>query len=131
MRSRCAWYYFGSYRSVPIVQRPRTWPFQGQNPGSNPGGDANPIIKPHNALAGVWFVVLDGAIRRCAGVCAGGRVHQHTDGALLAAHRIAEAYPVTFCASIHPESGVLTNRMSFDPTVSHIVRSPPSTARAG
>jgi hypothetical protein len=26
--------------SVPIVQRPRTWPFQGQNPGSNPGGDA-------------------------------------------------------------------------------------------
>ena len=26
---------------VPIVQRPRTWPFQGQNPGSNPGGDAS------------------------------------------------------------------------------------------
>ena len=28
--------------TVPIVQRPRTWPFQGQDPGSNPGGDANP-----------------------------------------------------------------------------------------
>src|SRR3954454_12727672 len=27
--------------SVPIVQRPRTWPFQGQNTGSNPVGDAN------------------------------------------------------------------------------------------
>src|SRR5437762_5815249 len=26
---------------VPIVQRPRTWPFQGQNTGSNPVGDAN------------------------------------------------------------------------------------------
>ena len=26
--------------SVPIVQRPRTWPFQGQNTGSNPVGDA-------------------------------------------------------------------------------------------
>ena len=25
---------------VPIVQRPRTWPFQGQNTGSNPVGDA-------------------------------------------------------------------------------------------
>ena len=25
---------------VPIVQRPRTWPFQGQNAGSNPAGDA-------------------------------------------------------------------------------------------
>jgi hypothetical protein len=24
---------------VPIVQRPRTWPFQGQNTGSNPVGD--------------------------------------------------------------------------------------------
>ena len=31
----------GSIACVPIVQRPRTWPFQGQNPGSNPGGDAN------------------------------------------------------------------------------------------
>src|SRR3954469_17438026 len=28
--------------SVPIVQRPRTWPFQGQNTGSNPVGDAIP-----------------------------------------------------------------------------------------
>src|SRR5579862_3149263 len=28
---------------VPIVQRPRTWPFQGQDPGSNPGGDATSI----------------------------------------------------------------------------------------
>jgi hypothetical protein len=28
---------------VPIVQRPRTWPFQGQNTGSNPVGDANPF----------------------------------------------------------------------------------------
>src|SRR4051812_45471418 len=27
--------------SVPIVQRPRTWPFQGQDSGSNPDGDAN------------------------------------------------------------------------------------------
>ena len=26
---------------VPIVQRPRTWPFQGQNTGSNPVGDAS------------------------------------------------------------------------------------------
>jgi hypothetical protein len=26
--------------AVPIVQRPRTWPFQGQNTGSNPVGDA-------------------------------------------------------------------------------------------
>ena len=26
--------------NVPIVQRPRTWPFQGQNAGSNPAGDA-------------------------------------------------------------------------------------------
>ena len=26
--------------NVPIVQRPRTWPFQGQNTGSNPVGDA-------------------------------------------------------------------------------------------
>ena len=25
---------------VPIVQRPRTWPFQGQDMGSNPVGDA-------------------------------------------------------------------------------------------
>lgn len=30
----------GSLRYVPIVQRPRTWPFQGQNTGSNPVGDA-------------------------------------------------------------------------------------------
>jgi hypothetical protein len=29
-----------SYLHVPIVQRPRTWPFQGQNTGSNPVGDA-------------------------------------------------------------------------------------------
>jgi hypothetical protein len=28
---------------VPIVQRPRTWPFQGQNAGSNPAGDATPL----------------------------------------------------------------------------------------
>jgi hypothetical protein len=28
--------------SVPIVQRPRTWPFQGQNTGSNPVGDESP-----------------------------------------------------------------------------------------
>ena len=28
---------------VPIVQRPRTWPFQGQNAGSNPAGDAIPV----------------------------------------------------------------------------------------
>ena len=32
---------WGSFRYVPIVQRPRTRPFQGQDPGSNPGGDAN------------------------------------------------------------------------------------------
>jgi hypothetical protein len=30
---------------VPIVQRPRTWPFQGQNTGSNPVGDATARIK--------------------------------------------------------------------------------------
>ena len=29
---------------VPIVQRPRTWPFQGQNTGSNPVGDATTCI---------------------------------------------------------------------------------------
>ena len=28
---------------VPIVQRPRTWPFQGQNTGSNPVGDATAV----------------------------------------------------------------------------------------
>ena len=28
------------FPAVPIVQRPRTWPFQGQNAGSNPAGDA-------------------------------------------------------------------------------------------
>src|SRR2546426_6408548 len=28
-----------AFRRVPIVQRPRTWPFQGQNTGSNPVGD--------------------------------------------------------------------------------------------
>ena len=28
------------FPDVPIVQRPRTWPFQGQNTGSNPVGDA-------------------------------------------------------------------------------------------
>src|SRR5262245_50345955 len=27
------------FPGVPIVQRPRTWPFQGQNTGSNPVGD--------------------------------------------------------------------------------------------
>jgi hypothetical protein len=32
-----------SARRVPIVQRPRTWPFQGQNTGSNPVGDANAV----------------------------------------------------------------------------------------
>ena len=37
-----AWYDFRFLPPVPIVQRPRTWPFQGQNPGSNPGGDAIP-----------------------------------------------------------------------------------------
>src|SRR5438094_207196 len=31
---------------VPIVQRPRTWPFQGQNMGSNPVGDATFCISP-------------------------------------------------------------------------------------
>ena len=31
----------GSNLIVPIVQRPRTWPFQGQNSGSNPDGDAS------------------------------------------------------------------------------------------
>ena len=30
------------YQPVPIVQRPRTWPFQGQNTGSNPVGDEPP-----------------------------------------------------------------------------------------
>jgi hypothetical protein len=30
---------------VPIVQRPRTWPFQGQNTGSNPVGDATLLDK--------------------------------------------------------------------------------------
>ena len=29
----------GALLRVPIVQRPRTWPFQGQNTGSNPVGD--------------------------------------------------------------------------------------------
>ena len=48
-RSRCACYH-QVFRAparptrprsrVPIVQRPRTWPFQGQNTGSNPVGDA-------------------------------------------------------------------------------------------
>ena len=33
---------WGSFLSVPIVQRPRTRPFQGRDPGSNPGGDATP-----------------------------------------------------------------------------------------
>ncbi len=33
---------------VPVVQRPRTPPFQGENTGSNPVGDANHI----NDLAG-------------------------------------------------------------------------------
>ena len=32
-------------RLVPIVQRPRTWPFQGQNTGSNPVGDANTFTR--------------------------------------------------------------------------------------
>jgi hypothetical protein len=32
--------------SVPIVQRPRTWPFQGQNTGSNPVGDVTNGDKP-------------------------------------------------------------------------------------
>src|SRR6476469_3067316 len=31
---------------VPIVQRPRTWPFQGQNTGSNPVGDATACAAP-------------------------------------------------------------------------------------
>ncbi len=30
-----------AYTKVPIVQRPRTQPFQGCNTGSNPVGDAN------------------------------------------------------------------------------------------
>ena len=30
-----------AYAKVPIVQRPRTQPFQGCNTGSNPVGDAN------------------------------------------------------------------------------------------
>jgi hypothetical protein len=33
---------------VPIVQRPRTWPFQGQNTGSNPVGDAIPELLPES-----------------------------------------------------------------------------------
>src|SRR5262249_20778150 len=32
-----------SFHRVPIVQRPRTWPFQGQNTGSNPVGDATSV----------------------------------------------------------------------------------------
>jgi hypothetical protein len=28
---------------VPIVQRPRTRPFQGRDPGSNPGGDESQL----------------------------------------------------------------------------------------
>src|SRR5439155_26742217 len=41
------WYDFllSARPSVPIVQRPRTWPFQGQNTGSNPVGDATPTRK--------------------------------------------------------------------------------------
>ena len=33
-------YAYESAPDVPIVQRPRTRPFQGRDPGSNPGGDA-------------------------------------------------------------------------------------------
>jgi hypothetical protein len=36
----------GSFEHVPIVQRPRTWPFQGQNTGSNPVGDARKGATP-------------------------------------------------------------------------------------
>ena len=36
--------------NVPIVQRPRTWPFQGQNAGSNPAGDANTETAPSLAV---------------------------------------------------------------------------------
>src|SRR6185436_13521787 len=38
-RTQPRWYDRESYSNVPIVQRPRTWPFQGQNTGSNPVGD--------------------------------------------------------------------------------------------
>src|SRR5262245_40397644 len=41
VRPISAWYESRFLRPVPIVQRPRTWPFQGQNSGSNPDGDAN------------------------------------------------------------------------------------------
>src|SRR5438445_9577539 len=48
-----------SIRRVPIVQRPRTWPFQGQNTGSNPVGDVKDVlVKSFNNSAGVvvWAV---------------------------------------------------------------------------
>src|SRR5581483_11212863 len=34
---------------VPIVQRPRTWPFQGQNTGSNPVGDVTISCSPRSS----------------------------------------------------------------------------------
>ena len=35
---------FPYLHSVPVVQRPRTPPFQGENTGSNPVGDANKLV---------------------------------------------------------------------------------------
>src|SRR5439155_20152631 len=44
MRTACYDFGFAPALRVPIVQRPRTWPFQGQNTGSNPVGDAIDVL---------------------------------------------------------------------------------------
>ena len=52
----------GTPSNVPIVQRPRTWPFQGQDTGSNPVGDAILVgfiperwVTPHSGDIGNTF----------------------------------------------------------------------------
>jgi hypothetical protein len=43
----------GTPPNVPIVQRPRTWPFQGQDTGSNPVGDAS-LRSPESGASFGW-----------------------------------------------------------------------------